>query len=69
MTLANKTEVGCTPLLHETIFAIQLRNGTAINRETARGFRLSVNFVVLEMFNCLLIKGQSCELLVPGVWE
>ena len=26
MTLANKTEVGCTPLLHETILAKNFRN-------------------------------------------
>ena len=50
MTLANKTEVGCTPLLHETIFAIQFRNGTAMiigKWQSERIRRLSVNFVVL----------------------
>lgn len=44
MTLANKTEVGCTPLLHETIFAIQFRNGTAMisgnNNNSAKGIQI-----------------------------
>ena len=43
MTLANKTEVGCTPLLHETIFAIQFRNGPAMvsgNNNSAKGTQI-----------------------------
>ena len=43
MTLANKTEVGRTPLLHETIFAIQFRNGTAMlsgNNNSAKGIQI-----------------------------